>query len=76
MEDFELGRYRHFKGGIYVVTAIAKHTENGLKYVVYHSEENPSEVWIRPYNHFFSGINPYKYPGAKQTERFVMIHAT
>lgn len=73
MGDWELGRYRHFKGGIYVVTAIAKHTENGLRYVVYHPEDNPSEVLVRPYNHFFSGINPYVNPGVEQTERFVKL---
>lgn len=73
MKDWELGTYRHFKGGIFEVTAIAKHTENGLQYVVYHPKDKPDEVLVRPYNQFFSTINPYANPEVEQTERFVKL---
>ena len=44
----ELGRYRHFKGNIYEVIAIAKHSETGEEVVVYKSHDQ--EVWVRPLN--------------------------
>jgi hypothetical protein len=42
------GYYRHFKGGIYHVKAIATHTETGEELVVYFSLDIPQKVWVRP----------------------------
>lgn len=42
------GRWRHFKGAVYVVTSVARHTESNAEMVVYHSEAKPEEVWVRP----------------------------
>jgi len=44
----KFGYYRHFKGSIYVVTAIAKHSETGEELVVYHLAENHEKIWVRP----------------------------
>lgn len=43
----ESGRYRHFKGAIYVVVGTARHSETEESLVVYH-REGSSELWVRP----------------------------
>jgi predicted house-cleaning noncanonical NTP pyrophosphatase (MazG superfamily) len=52
----EPGRYRHYKGGTYVLVDLACHTETLEWYVVYQSEErkrqNLPSIWIRPYDMF------------------------
>ena len=42
------GTYRHFKGGMYKVIAIAKHTETGEEMVVYRSLDDERQLWVRP----------------------------
>lgn len=42
------GRYRHFKGGEYIVIALARHSETLEEMVVYRSAEDESAVWVRP----------------------------
>lgn len=44
----ELGLYRHFKGNIYEVTSIAKHSETEEELVIYHLVDNPTDIWVRP----------------------------
>lgn len=66
-------RYRHFKGGIYVVTDIAVHTETLEPMVVYKSFDNPEYVWCRPLNMFRSEVDHKKYPDVTQLMRFERI---
>lgn len=40
-------RYRHRKGGEYVVLNIAEHTETNEQMVVYQNTES-GKVWVRP----------------------------
>lgn len=63
-------RYRHFKGGIYLVVDIAVHSETAELMVIYKTFENPSLVWARPLNMFLSGVDHEKYPDVKQELRF------
>ena len=42
------GRYRHFKGGIYEVICVAKHSETLEDMVIYRSVTEPQKVWARP----------------------------
>ena len=52
----ELGHYRHFKGNVYEVIAIAKHSETEEEMVIYKSlgDEKTSDrgvgIWVRPMN--------------------------
>ena len=39
------GKYRHYKGGIYIVDNIAVDTDSGFTVVVYHNEIN--EYFVR-----------------------------
>jgi hypothetical protein len=48
----EKGVYRHFKGHIYEVTAIARHSESLEELVIYVSTTDPLDVWARPVSMF------------------------
>lgn len=68
--------WKHFKGGVYVIDGIAKHTERKDKgFVIYHSREggNESHLWARPVEMFMSRVDVGKYPDVKQFYRFECI---
>lgn len=44
--------YRHFKGGLYQVTGIARHTESMEMLVIYEDVENYGKIWARPIEMF------------------------
>ena len=44
----EVGYYRHFKGNVYEVIAIAKHSETEEEMVVYKSQDGDQGFWVRP----------------------------
>ena len=43
-----LGKYRHYKGNLYEVIAIGKHSETLEETVVYHALYGEGGVWVRP----------------------------
>jgi hypothetical protein len=40
------GKYRHFKGGLYEVLGVARHSETEEELVVYRNSR--SDLWVRP----------------------------
>lgn len=48
------GRYRHFKGGVYDLIEIARHSETEEEFVVYRSASG--ELWVRPRAMFFETV--------------------
>lgn len=64
--------YKHFKGHIYKVIAIAKDSEDLSLKVVYENVET-KEIWIRNYNEFISLVDKTKYPEISQKYRFEEI---
>lgn len=62
-------KYRHFKGNIYQIVAIAKHTETEEELVVYRSLEN-EQVYARPLHMFTEKLDKDKYPQAEAEYRF------
>ncbi len=44
----KIGTYKHFKGNLYQVLHIAKHSESEEFFVVYHPDSNRNDIWIRP----------------------------
>ena len=69
--------YKHFKGHIYKVIAIAYDSEkyddsnpDNSKVVVYQDIYNEKKCWVRPYNLFNSFVDKDKYPEVKQKYRF------
>ena len=66
-------RYQHFKGKIYLILAIATHSETNEKFVVYQALYRNREVYIMQYNMFVSKVDKLKYPNSKQIYRFELI---
>lgn len=50
------GIYRHFKGHVYRVVGIAKHSETLDEHVVYVSTTDPEDMWVRPADMFLDII--------------------
>lgn len=61
--------YKHFKGNLYEVIAIAKYTETMEDMVVY-SEVDGEKTYARPLEMFVSKVDKEKYPDVLQVYRF------
>ena len=46
--DIKPGKYRHFKGNMYEVIGIAKHSESLEEMVVYRALYGSGDLWVRP----------------------------
>lgn len=49
--------YKHFKGGIYLIDGIARHTETGEMFVIYHRLCGDPRIWARPLEMFTDMVN-------------------
>ena len=48
MQKITPGRiYRHYKGNLYKIIALAKHSETGEDMIVYQNTEK-GDIWVRP----------------------------
>jgi len=50
------GIYRHFKGDLYQVLGLTRHSETKEQFVVY-QQLGRDETWIRPYEMFIENIS-------------------
>ncbi len=51
----KLGRYKHYKGGIYVVLCTARHSDNDQPMVVYMNETHGT-YYVRPVKDFAADV--------------------
>jgi hypothetical protein len=54
--DLPPGLYRHFKGGVYEVLGVARHSESEDEYVVYRALYGERELWVRPKGMFLDKV--------------------
>lgn len=65
--------YKHFKGNMYRIVAVATHTETYETLVVYQSLEDETKIFARPLPMFMSPVDAEKYPEVTQKDRFELV---
>ena len=57
MTDITPGRYRHYKGNLYDVIGVARHSETEEELVVYTALYGERGLWVRPLAMFLESVS-------------------
>ena len=71
LQSIPQGIYRHYKGSLYQVLHVAKHSETEEMLVVYRCLYGEYGVWVRPLAMFTESVEV----DGKQVDRFELIKA-
>ena len=66
------GIYKHYKGNLYQVLGVARHSETEEAHVVYKTLYGDFSLWIRPLSMFTEMVEV----GSEQVQRFAFVEAT
>lgn len=57
--DLELGLYKHYKGNLYEVIGLARHSESLEELVVYKAtyQKEGENLWVRPKSMFMESLS-------------------
>lgn len=65
--------YRHFKGNLYQIRTLARHSETRETMVVYQAMYGAFEIYVQPMSMFMEEIDRAKYPDAAQRFCFELL---
>ena len=74
IEDLKGKVVKHFKGKLYLVVDIVKHSETMEELVLYNAIYGEFGLFVRPKEMFLSEVDKIKYPNCNQKYRFQLIN--
>ena len=72
LPTLQLGTYRHYKGKLYEVLGVVRHSETLEPLVLYRPMQGDGTIWVRPFEMFVESI---EIQGVRQP-RFAHIDAS
>ncbi len=67
--EIKSGLYKHFKGGLYKVHSVARHSETQEEFVVYEhltpDQKSTGDFWVRPVPVWVEEVNKSEYKGPR-----------